>query len=76
MYADGTADYRGISSFAEYDADETTINLSAATSNGTTQTAADTKASALWLVVLDGDVTFTHYGHYSEATFTVSEVYA
>ena len=76
QYADGTADYRAITSFAEYDADETTINLGSATSNGTTQTAADTKASALWLVVLDGDVSFTHYGNYSVATFTVSEVFA
>lgn len=73
-HPDGTVDYRLIDSMIE-SGGTTTITLTAALSNTTESGAFETKISFLLLGRIQGSVSMEHQGHYSKASFTITEVY-
>jgi hypothetical protein len=74
FYPDGTADYRLIDSITNYSTTETTIGLSAATTNGSTLTPAEVRICFLLLCRIEGDIKLQHSGYDAAATFTAREV--
>jgi len=74
FYPDGTVDYRRVDGIAEYSETETTITLSAATSNAGVLTPAQVRICWLMLCRIDGDPKLEHTGYDAEASFTVKEV--